>query len=346
MNNKERLETWKRKLNKLENKVQRLNSEKASIINLLNEVKTRQNVKLNSSLRGLDLLEEILHLKDWIRYHENNISKFKNKINVLQTEVSDQEVLEHELQDLEKELPVVEKELPEEPIDVEIPTPTEIEKDVEKEVIKPEPATEIDLKELEVDDVELEKPEFMFAGRQPVREDEREVAAVTRLFDESSETKAVRKEIGELFKDKKDIVRPSRLKQNLVLIRNSTSNIIENVNNKFESAKTSVNNGFESIENKHILYAVSILLLILMTAILFVAKPGITGLVTLTQEKTYTDTLDLVINESGNYTWTTDKVGDISSIKASGKVKGNGTVKIYIERDGEKYLIYDNKANK
>ena len=197
MNNKERLETWKRKLNKLENKVQRLNSEKASIINLLNEVKTRQNVKLNSSLRGLDLLEEILHLKDWIRYHENNISKFKNKINVLQTEVSDQEVLEHELQDLEKELPVVEKELPEEPIDVEIPTPTEIEKDVEKEVIKPEPATEIDLKELEVDDVELEKPEFMFAGRQPIRKDEKEVVAVTRLFDESSETKAVSKEISE-----------------------------------------------------------------------------------------------------------------------------------------------------
>lgn len=345
MNNKEKLETWKRKLNKLENKVQRLNSEKASITSLLNEVKTRQNVKLNSSLRGLDLLEEILHLKDWIRYHENNISKFKNKINVLQIEVLDQEVLEHELQDLEKEPRVVEKELPPEPIDVEIPTPTEIEKDVAKEVIKPEPATEIDIKELEVDDVELEKPEFMFAGRQPVSKDKTEVVAVTRLFDESSEIKAVRKEIGELFKDKKDIVRPSRLKQNLEFIRNSTFNIIENVNNGFESAKTSVNKRFESIENRHILYAVPILLLILMTTIFFVAKPEITGLVTF-EEKTYTDTLDLVINESGNYTWIIDQVGDISSIKASGKVKGNGTVKIYIEKDGEKYLIYDNKADK
>ena len=50
-------------------------------------------------------------------------------------------------------------------------------------------------------------------------------------------------------------------------------------------------------------------------------------------------------NESGNYTWNPDKEGIIESIKASGKVIGNGTVKIYIEKDGEKYLIYDNKAN-
>jgi len=344
MNNKEKLETWKRKLNKLESKVQRLNSEKASITNLLNEVKTRKNVKLNISLRGLDLLEEILHLKDWIRYHENNISNHKTKIYALQTEVSDQEILEHELQDLEKVPRVVEKELPQETLDVEVPTPEQIEKDVEKHEIKPEPATEIDLKELE--EAELEKPEFMFAGRQPIRKDEKEVVAVTRLFDESSETKAVRKEISELFKDKKDIVRPSRLKHNLDFIRNSTTNIVENVNNGFGTIKTSVNKRFESIEKKHLIYTLPILLLLLFTGIFFMAKPEITGLVTLTQEKTYTDTLDLVINESGNYTWTPNTIGDISSITADGRVKGNGTVKIYIEKDGEKYLIYDNKANK
>ena len=54
-------------------------------------------------------------------------------------------------------------------------------------------------------------------------------------------------------------------------------------------------------------------------------------------------TIGLTINESGNYTLTLDKPGKLTSIKASGSVIGNGTVKIYIEKDGKKYLIYDNK---
>ena len=37
---------------------------------------------------------------------------------------------------------------------------------------------------------------------------------------------------------------------------------------------------------------------------------------------------------------TLDKQGKISSIKTTGSVIGNGTVKIYIEKDGKKYLIY------
>ena len=72
-------------------------------------------------------------------------------------------------------------------------------------------------------------------------------------------------------------------------------------------------------------------------------KPGITGYVTLTPEKAHTDNLGLVINESGNYTWMPSYIGNIQSIKASGKVKGNGTVRIYIEKDGKRYLVFDNQ---
>ncbi len=114
-----------------------------------------------------------------------------------------------------------------------------------------------------------------------------------------------------------------------------------NVYKRFNSWKPSV-----PYNNKFVIYTVPIILLLLITGILFISKPEITGYVTVTQEKTYTDNLDLVINESGNYTWTTDKIGDIQSIKASGRVKGNGTVKIYIEKDGQRYLIYDNKESK
>jgi len=98
-------------------------------------------------------------------------------------------------------------------------------------------------------------------------------------------------------------------------------------------------------KNRLIKYCILIVLLILILGVIFVLKPEITGYVTLTQEKTYADDLNLIINKSGNYNWTIDKVGDIQSIKASGRIKGNGTVKIYIEKDGKLYLIYDNKES-
>ena len=180
----------------------------------------------------------------------------------------------------------------------------------------------------------------MIAG--PQKEDEKELTAITRLFDETPEIKAVRAQIKELFKDKKDIVRPSRVKENLKAFRTSTFNV-------FESVKTSVNNRFESlksIDKKYVVYTVPVILLLLFTGILFISKPEITGYVAITQEKTYTDNLDLVVNESGNYTWTIDGEGDIQSIKASGKVKGNGTVRVYIEKDGIRYLIFGNKESK
>jgi len=83
---------------------------------------------------------------------------------------------------------------------------------------------------------------------------------------------------------------------------------------------------------------------LLIISILFISKPEITGYVTVSREKTYEDNLNLVVNESGNYTWTIDKIGDIKSIKATGRVKGNGTARVYIEKDGERYLIFDNKG--
>lgn len=90
-------------------------------------------------------------------------------------------------------------------------------------------------------------------------------------------------------------------------------------------------------------YAVPIILILLLINFLFLSKPEITGLIVLTQEDTRIDNLNLIVNESGNYTWDVDGNIDINSIKASGRIKGNGTVKIYIEKDGEKHLIYDNK---
>ena len=316
MNDEAKLEIWKRKLVEIDNKVKKLDNHRNILINLLNEARTRRNIKLNSSLKGLNLEEEVLHLKDWIRFHERESSIYKNKINALQ-ELSQQAILEQELEDLEKD----------------------VEKEEIKEDVKEEPV--LDLKELEEEKVESEEPDLV-VGSQSTKEDEKELTAITRLFDETPEIKAVRAQIKELFKDKKDIIRPSRFKENLISFRKSTVNV-------FESVKTSVNNRFESlksIDKKYVVYTVPVILLLLFTGILFISKPEITGYVAITQEKTYTDNLDLVVNESGNYTWTIDGEGDIQSIKASGKVKGNGTVRVYIEKDGIRYLIFDNNKSK
>lgn len=129
MNDKEKLEIWKRKIVKLENKIEKSNNYRNILINLLNEAKTRRNIKLNNSLKGLNLEEEVLHLKDWIKFHGKEISIYKTKINYLETEVSQQQIVEQDLNQLDKEIgSILEKENElrqvkfEETPDVEIPT--------------------------------------------------------------------------------------------------------------------------------------------------------------------------------------------------------------------------------
>jgi len=65
--------------------------------------------------------------------------------------------------------------------------------------------------------------------------------------------------------------------------------------------------------------------------------------VALTKEATYKDNLNLKVNESGTYEWQPKNPGNIKSIQATGSVEGNGSVKIYIEKDGKRYLAYSNK---
>jgi len=166
------------------------------------------------------------------------------------------------------------------------------------------------------------------------------------LFDESSDIKSVREQLKGLFKDKRDIARHLRLRKKLNEIKYPIRNTLESISSGFGTLKTSVNSRLEplrAIDKKYVIYTMLILLLLVMAGIFFASKPEITGYVTLTKEKTYTNNLNLVINESGNYTWMPDNIGDIQSIKAAGRVKGNGTVRVYIEKDGEMYLIYDNK---
>ena len=63
----------------------------------------------------------------------------------------------------------------------------------------------------------------------------------------------------------------------------------------------------------------------------------------MSKEITYNQNINLKINESGTYRLELNKSGELKSIMATGAFSGNGPVKIYIEKDGKKYLIYKNK---
>ena len=247
MNNKERLEYWKRKLIKLEVKVRKLNNDNNILINLLNEIKTNQKIKLNNSLKDSELEEEISHLRDYIEFYKGKIPGYKNRIKALEKEVSQQN-----FEDIKEDVKL-------------------------EELAKEEEQVKEQIKELFVGEVERE---------------------------------------------------PIRSKEKVFVIKKPFKNIFE---------RATFN------KSRLLRYGVPVVILLLIISVLFISKPQITGYTILTQEKTYEDNIGLVINESGNYTWSIDQIGDIKSIKASGKVKGNGTVKVYIEKDGERYLIFDNK---
>ena len=88
-------------------------------------------------------------------------------------------------------------------------------------------------------------------------------------------------------------------------------------------------------------YGIAFIILLLIILGLFFLKSSFTGYVAFGKETTYNENLNLKINESGNYTWVLDKPVNIRSIKAAGSIIGNGSVKIYIEKDGKRYLIYN-----
>ncbi len=70
-------------------------------------------------------------------------------------------------------------------------------------------------------------------------------------------------------------------------------------------------------------------------------KPSITGLVVVTKESSFRDSLGLVINESKNVTWNVKNPGNLNSIKLDGRMSRNGSAKVYIQKDNEKILLFD-----
>ncbi len=111
----------------------------------------------------------------------------------------------------------------------------------------------------------------------------------------------------------------------------------------FKEAEEKPKNILKIPKIKLVKYSIPFLVILAIAASLLLFKPGTTGYVIIGKETSYTENLNLEINESGTYEWQLKNPGSIKSLKASGTVIGNGTVKVYIEKDGKRYLIYENK---
>src|SRR3989338_1793338 len=84
-----------------------------------------------------------------------------------------------------------------------------------------------------------------------------------------------------------------------------------------------------------------VLLLLLLIALLLIYKPILTGLVTSEKESLFNDTINAEFTSNSEYSWLPNNIGDLKSIKISGKIQNNTIAKVYIENNDAKYLILD-----
>jgi len=95
-------------------------------------------------------------------------------------------------------------------------------------------------------------------------------------------------------------------------------------------------------KNKKLNIAIILAIIVIVALTLFIVKkPSITGFVVITKETTFSDNLNLVINESKKVTWSPRNPGNLKLIRATGAISRNGSAKVYIEKDDEKLLIFD-----
>ena len=86
----------------------------------------------------------------------------------------------------------------------------------------------------------------------------------------------------------------------------------------------------------------AILALIFLGA--YYIAPGITGFVTVTKQSNYTDDINIDFKQSAVYDWRLAHHGGLRSINLDGSLIGNGTAKVYLENNGEKYLVFDSAS--
>ena len=85
--------------------------------------------------------------------------------------------------------------------------------------------------------------------------------------------------------------------------------------------------------------SISILFALIMVS-LFFFKEEITGMA-FVGESAYTDKVSTVLEDGGSFNWIPSVSGNITSVRISGSLIGNGSARLYLNAAGMKYLLYD-----
>ncbi|UCD07235.1 MAG: right-handed parallel beta-helix repeat-containing protein [Candidatus Aenigmatarchaeota archaeon] len=97
----------------------------------------------------------------------------------------------------------------------------------------------------------------------------------------------------------------------------------------------------ETIETERRFTSRNVIIITLLVLIV-IGVTSFTGYIILRPILVYhTETLNMTINTSQEYDWKPQNLGELNSIKLSGSVIGNGSVRVYIKSQGKRYLILD-----
>ena len=69
-----------------------------------------------------------------------------------------------------------------------------------------------------------------------------------------------------------------------------------------------------------------------------------TGFVAVEKQFNYSDAINLNFGESSEYIWVPEQQGILNSLKISGSYKTEGTVKVYLEDEENRYLVFDSES--
>ncbi len=98
----------------------------------------------------------------------------------------------------------------------------------------------------------------------------------------------------------------------------------------------------EEVEHKLFLEVIGVYLVLALVLVgAYYLEPVITGFAIVTKQSNYVDDVNLEFSESSSYVWAMSNPGNLKSVKIDGSIIGNGEAKVYIEDDGERYLIFD-----
>jgi len=96
-------------------------------------------------------------------------------------------------------------------------------------------------------------------------------------------------------------------------------------------------------DNVWIIWTLALIFLLGLN-IFMVSEVDITGFLTIETSVSYTEELNIAVSETQTYEWKVKNPGDLRSAAVSGKLLGDGTVKVYLEKNGTRYLILDSQT--